>query len=127
MKKIITILISAVLLSSCLGDQSKNGFGKLIQTGMRSQADEQFKKALGLIELQKLRTGRYPESLEDIDYLSQMDSLSFTFVKYTLLDSTYRLDLNFMPGMRGAANNTVGLHYPEGFWKGTGCRQSNTR
>ncbi|MFL5764301.1 MAG: hypothetical protein ACJ77K_10215 [Bacteroidia bacterium] len=127
MKKFTFIFFSFIFFSACLGDKSKKGIGNLMQSGMRMQADEKFKTSLALIELHKIRTGSYPETLEDIGFLTQMDSMSFSFVKYTLLDSTYRLDINFIPGFKGEANNGVGLHYPEGFWKGTGCSQSNTK
>ena len=82
--------------------------------------DQNFKSAIALIELHKVRFGSYPERLSDLKFTGDWDQIWMSAVKYTKLpDGGYELDL-----VRGWVG-TPQLSYPPGFWHGLGLRKSN--
>jgi hypothetical protein len=86
------------------------------------------KKAIGNIELHKLRTGHYPNSLRELKFLSSQDSTMFAVVEYIRLDSVYELNLKLQfPSIGGGKQKTIALKYPPAFWKGLGCVRSNIK
>ena len=90
----------------------------------RKQADTQFgdqnfKSAVALIELYKVRYGTYPSRLSDITFLGQWDQIWMSAVKYQRLSDGYELDL-----VRGWVG-TPALAYPSEFWRGLGIRKTN--
>jgi hypothetical protein len=92
----------------------------------RAQADEQFgdqnfKSAIALIELHKVRFGSYPDQLSDLKFTGQWDQIWMSAVKYTRLTEGYELDL-----VRGWVG-TPSLEYPPDFWRGLGLRKTNMR
>lgn len=92
----------------------------------RAQADEQFgdqnfKSAIALIELHKVRFGTYPEQLSDLQFTGQWDQIWMSAVRYTRLDDGYELDV-----VRGWVG-TPELTYPPEFWQGIGLRRSNVK
>ena len=92
----------------------------------RKQADSQFgdqnfKSAIALIELHKVRFGSYPDQLSDIRFTGQWDQIWMSAVKYTKLPDGYELDL-----VRGWVG-TPELNYPPEFWRGLGLRKSNVK
>ncbi len=84
-------------------------------------ADQHFKTAIAHIELYNLRYGKYPDSMDSLDFLGEWDKVIFQSVSYEKLDSGYRLDL-----VKGLVNGTPSdIHYPGEFWQGLGVQQSN--
>ena len=109
-----TLLLAGVVLGLALGACSK----------FRGEADakfgdQSFKTAISLIELYHVRHGGYPESLDQLDYVGDWDSISLSAVKYERLPDGYALDLT-----RGWVGKPD-LTYPPEFWKGLGIRRSN--
>ena len=94
--------------------------------GFRQQADSQFgdqnfKSAIALIELHKVRFGIYPKDLTELKFTGSWDQLWMSAVKYTRLEDGYELDL-----IRGWVG-TPELEYPADFWQGLGLRKTNVR
>ncbi len=83
--------------------------------------DQNFKSAIALIELHKVRFGSYPERLSDLRFTGQWDQIWMSAVKYTKLPDGYELDL-----VRGWVG-TPDLTYPPEFWQGLGLRKSNVK
>ncbi len=81
--------------------------------------DQHFKTAIALIELHHTRYGTYPESLKDLKYLGDWDSIAIPSVEYKRLDEGY--ELNLINGWVGKPT----LSYPPEFWHGLGIRSSN--
>ena len=129
MKPTSLFLLSFTLfLSSCFPAGTKEEIDKSMTQGLQMFADDEFKKAIGYIELYKLRNGEYPSSLKDLQFLSLMDSSMLTHVRYNRLDTVYELNMNYsFPGFGNSKSTVVKLKYPEEFWKGTGCVKSNTK
>jgi hypothetical protein len=84
--------------------------------------DQQFKTAISLIELHKLRYGHYPESLNDLTYLGDWDLGMIAAVQYEKLPDGYALDLH-----GSFTGNTVDIKYPAEFWNGLGLKRSNLK
>jgi len=129
-KFIYLIPIFIFLFSSCIPDNVKKEIGKSMKEGEKLFADREFKNAIYNIEMYKLRNGVYPETLKDLEFLTNMDSSIFSSVEYIKLDTVYELNLKFVfpkPSLKGLIMDTVKIHYPERFWKGLGCTKSNTK
>ncbi len=127
LKGIGPLFFSLLLLSSCIPDGMKKELDKNMQFGQRMMTDQYFQRAIGLIEMHKLRHGHYPLTLKRLEYLSFSDSSIFQFVEYKRLDTVYELNaVNVFPNMDGNVNPKVDLKYPAGFWEGLGCVRSNT-
>lgn len=118
MKTIYTAAIFFSLsLLSCFPDNIKEQMGEAIKNSQVIFSDMHFKDALHNIELYKLRTGHYPDSLGEITFVSEMDRGSFAMVAYTRLEDKYELNLK--------AISKEPEYYPDEFWIGLGCIKSN--
>lgn len=128
MNKLYLSLILIALLSSCIPDSVREKMDEGMKFGQEMLADQEFKKAIALIELHKLRNGSYPNSLSELEYLSAMDSSMFNSVQYVRHDSGYELNLTLeFPSFNGNGITKVDLDYPPGFWEGLGCVKSNIK
>lgn len=124
MKKFLFIVL--VVLTGCIPDGVKDQINESVAAGGVLMADEQFKRALGAIELHKLRNGSYPAKLKDLQFLSALDTSMLAFVEYQRLDSGYELNMLMeLPTVGTKHANRVQLNYPPVFWKGLGCLKSN--
>jgi hypothetical protein len=83
--------------------------------------DQNFKTAIALIELHKVRTGSYPASLKELRFTGDWDEIALSAVEYRRLDSGY--ELNITRGWVGKPEMT----YPPEFWRGLGLVKSNVR
>ena len=83
-------------------------------------ADQNFKTALALIELHKVRYGSYPRDLSSLTYVGQWDVIALSSVEYGLLSNGYELNLKAI-----SASNR--LTYPPQFWLGLGLVRSNVK
>jgi hypothetical protein len=81
--------------------------------------DQHFKTAVSLIELHRVRTGEYPASLGDLQYLGDWDQIALSSVAYTRLREGYRLDVT-----RGWVARPD-LRLPAEYFRGLGLRESN--
>lgn len=124
----VCLILIALFTTSCIPQQAKEKLSEELGQVGTMMADDYFKRAIAAIELHKLRTRSYPATLQDLQYLSRMDTVIFQAVAYTRLDSGYELNMTFQfPTNLGGTLNHVELHYPDAFWRGLGCVKSNTR
>jgi len=98
--------------------------GLCLSCGLREDAnakfgDQHFKTAIALIELHKVRTGAYPESLESIPFCGEWDAIAISSVRYAKDGAGY--DLDVVNGWMGKP----ALSFPKAFWKGLGIVKSN--
>lgn len=114
-KIILSVSLMILLLAGCF----PNGFK---EQANQQFGDQHFKTAIALIELYKIREGKYPVSLDSLKYLGEWDKIIFTSVEYKKLDEGY--ELNLIDGWMGKPKE---LKYPDGFWNGLGLRKSNLR
>jgi len=115
LRNIFFFLLILALLASC-------GFGKVREQANQTFGDQHFKTAISLIELYKVREGKYPESLDSLKYLGDWDKIIFTSVSYKKLEDGYELDLT-----NGWVGKPKDLEYPDDFWKGLGLKKSNLK
>jgi hypothetical protein len=122
------LIVFTSIVVSCIPDNIKDQMNENLSKASSMFADQEFKKAIGFIELHKLRNGSYPASLHELQFLSELDSTTFSFVEYHKLDSGYELNVNFkFPSLAGKDEKEVRLKYPPEFWKGLGCVRSNAK
>lgn len=76
--------------------------------------DQHYKTAIALIELHKIRTGTYPEALDQIEFRGDWDAIALMSVKYDRTDTGYRLEV-----VRGHTGKPD-LKYPAHFYQGLG-------
>jgi hypothetical protein len=129
MRKLITsFMLAFLLLNSCVTDNMKSQMDEQMSEGVKILLDQEFKKAIGYVELHKLRYGTYPNSLKELKFLSVMDSSMLSQVQYHQLGDAYELNLiSTFPKMNGEVDYRADLHYPKEFWKGLGCAKSNLK
>jgi hypothetical protein len=84
--------------------------------------DQNFKTAIALIELHKVRFGAYPERLADLQFTGDWDVLAVSSIEYKRLDLGYELNLT-----RGWVSKPTTLSYPAAFWQGIGLVKSNLK
>jgi len=82
--------------------------------------DQHFKTAISLVELHKIRSGVYPESLKDLKFTGDWDALALSSVEYKKLDIGYELNIT-----KGWVAQPAALSYPAEFWQGLGIKKSN--
>lgn len=78
--------------------------------------DQHFKTAIALIELHKVRYTEYPESLKELKFLGDWDTVIFHSVKYKKVDGGYILEVT--KGFTDKPN----LKYPDEFYQGLGMK-----
>jgi hypothetical protein len=78
--------------------------------------DQHLKTTVALLELHKVRYGRYPQSLHDLRFTGEWDQIALKSVRYYAAPdgSAY-----FVEVARGWVGKPV-LDMPPDFWKGTG-------
>ena len=81
--------------------------------------DQNFKSAVAMIELHRVRTGEYPITLKDLKYLGRWDQIWLSGVKYERVDDGY--DLFVVRGWVGEPE----LEMPEDYRHGLGIRKTN--
>jgi len=111
MKYIFSVLI-ALSISGCNFDVS--GADEIFGT-------QHFVSAVSLIELHKTRNGEYPESLAELEFLSDWDGIWLTAVKYEKSANGYDLYLE-----RGWAGKPS-LEFPIKFKQGLGIQKTNVK
>jgi hypothetical protein len=87
----------------------------------RKFGDQDFKTAIALVELHRIRYGEYPVSLKDLKFTSDWDQKSMNIVDYRRIGNGY--ELNIVRGWVGRPD----LKYPDEFWKGLGFVKSNVK
>jgi hypothetical protein len=82
--------------------------------------DQHLKTTISLLELHRLRYGRYPQSLKELKFVGDWDQLALSAVRYYPASdgSKYYVEV-----ARGWVGKPV-LEYPPEFWQGTGYSPS---
>lgn len=127
MKKFTYALLLMLTLASCFSGDLKDKMSDTMKKMQTSLADQTFRRMLGEIEMHKLRNGSYPASLSELRFLNSLDSANLKSVEYHLLDSGYELNLHMKIPMLNGKQVDATPGYPDDFWKGLGCKQSNLR
>jgi hypothetical protein len=78
--------------------------------------DQHLKTAVALIELHKVRYGRYPKSLRDLKFTGDWDQMALTSVLYRPNANGTAYYVEVTRGWMGKPE----LELPAEFWKGTG-------
>jgi len=78
--------------------------------------DQHLKTAVALIELHKLRFGRYPDSLRDLKFTGDWDQIALINVRYYPSPNRDAYYIEVERGWIGKPKFTM----PPEFWKGTG-------
>jgi hypothetical protein len=78
--------------------------------------DQNLKTAVALIELHRVRYGKYPDSMQDLKFTGQWDQIALQSVAYypNTDHSAYYVEVE-----RGWVGKPT-LEMPDEFWKGTG-------
>ena len=120
--KVILIVSGICLLLTIMGVIL---FRSIIATGITRTFDNKFgdqnlKTAVALIELHKVRYGKYPDSLKDLRFTGDWDQLALTSVKYVPSPNRDAYYIEVERGWMGKPD----LKMPPEFWKGTGYSAS---
>jgi hypothetical protein len=78
--------------------------------------DQHLKTTVALVELHKLRFGRYPAKLSDLRYTGDWDAIALASVEYCAPGDGSRYFVKVRRGWIAAPE----LNMPEEFWRGTG-------
>jgi hypothetical protein len=78
--------------------------------------DQHLKTSIALIELHKLRYGKYPDSLSDLKYTGQWDQIALQSVRYYPNTNRTAYYIEVERGWMGKPD----LSMPDEFWRGTG-------
>jgi hypothetical protein len=82
--------------------------------------DQHLKTAVALIELHKVRFGRYPDSLRDLKFTGDWDQIALMNVRYYPSPNRDAYYIEVERGWMGKPD----LMMPPEFWKGTGYSSS---
>ena len=115
MHKVVIGIIFLMILSGCDFEipalsEADHRFGK-----------QHFVSAVSIIELHKLRNGRYPTSLQELEFLGDWDAIWLAAVRYEKVDEGYHLFLE-----RGWMNKPS-LEFPIKFKQGLGILKTNIK
>jgi hypothetical protein len=101
------------------------GVHALVQPGGISYFDNKFgdqhlKTVVALLELNKARYGRYPDSLSDLKFTGEWDQIALQSVRYYPNADRTAYYVEVARGWIGKPD----LKMPEEFWRGTGYDKS---
>jgi hypothetical protein len=82
--------------------------------------DQHLKTTVALIELYKIRYGRYPQSLRDLRFTGDWDQAALMSVRYYPAPDGSKYCVDVVRGWMGKPT----LEYPPEFWQGTGYSRS---
>jgi len=81
--------------------------------------DQHLKTAVALIELHKVRYGRYPETLKELKSAGHLDQMALSSVRYFTNEGGTAYFVEVTRGWVGKPK----LEMPAEFWQGTGYRK----
>ncbi len=113
---LLIVAVVVILSLSCIV-----AFRSIITSGITRSVDNKFgdqslKTAVALIELHKLRYGKYPDSLRDLKFLGEWDQGVVLGVYYQPSPNRDAYYIEVERGWMGKPD----LRIPPEFWKGTG-------
>src|SRR5262249_5544882 len=118
---VIVVIGVVVLLIGSVGYGVYRAVHAITASGFTSTMDQQFgdqhlKTAVALIELHKVRNGRYPEDLTKLRFTGQWDMLALQNVRYVVAPDGKSYFVEVQRGWIGKPT----LELPPEFWQGTG-------
>ncbi len=113
MKRSLLLLFMMFLVSAC--DPMS-----FMPDAQEKFVDQGFKTAIALVELHRIRTGEYPDSLGEIRFTGEWDPIYSQFVEYKKLDNGYELNAD-------QQQMKEKLSYPPEFWQGLGLKSTNVK
>jgi hypothetical protein len=119
---IVLAIVLLMVVGLCYGlYRAVNGITAGGVSGFTSKMDQQFgdqhlKTAVALLELHKLRTGRYPEDLKKLQFTGQWDLLALQSVRYVAAADGKTYFVEVQRGWIGKPR----IELPPEFWQGTG-------
>ncbi|WP_049783690.1 hypothetical protein [Acaryochloris marina] len=119
--KTLFFILFAVIIAPIQIAYHRSSLGRKVGSNLHlKREDQNFKRAIALIELHKLRFNEYPENLEEQrfqEFIGEWDKAVHKAVTYSRVESGYELNLN--------SQETLQLEYPEAFWNGLGLVKTN--
>ena len=117
-RKRLTIILGAVVLAGICGSLV---IRLLVASGITRGPDQVFgdqhlKTSVALIELHKVRYGKYPATLGDLKFTGAWDQMALTSVQYTPAGD----GLSYYVGVQRGWMGKPDLKVPANFWQGTG-------
>ena len=117
-KIIVTIFVCAVLLGGIgiflvMHYVTASGITRPLDNMF---GDQFFKTTVALIELHKVRYGKYPQSLRDLRFTGDWDQGALVGVRYYPASDGSKYCIEIVQGWMGKPS----LKYPPEFWQGTG-------
>jgi hypothetical protein len=114
----IGLIVAAIVV---LNLAAIGAYYAVLGSGITAGPDEMFgdqnlKTAVALIELYKVRYGKYPDSLRDLKFTGQWDQLAINSVRYTSNADRTKYYVEVERGWIGKPK----LNMPDEFWQGTG-------
>ncbi len=110
---LVLILIGVIVFHSILATGITRRFANMF-------GDQHLKTAVALIELHKVRCGRYPDALRDLKFAGEWDEIALTSVRYYPSPDRKAYYIEVERGWMGKPD----LAMPTEFWKGTGYSPS---
>jgi hypothetical protein len=120
-RRSFSLLILVVVVGLVLVACGILGVRAVIKSGITKGPDNVFgdqhlKTAVALIELHKLRFGRYPKSLSELKFVGQWDEIALQSVRYYSNPEGTAYYVEVERGWVGKPD----LEMPDEFWHGTG-------
>jgi hypothetical protein len=121
-KIIIIVVCSVVLIGAvCIGGLIYYvGASGITRPVDNMFGDQHLKTTIALLELHRLRYGRYPQSLRELRFVGDWDQIALSAVRYYPAADGSRY---YVEVARGWVGKPV-LKYPSEFWQGTGYSPS---
>src|ERR1700687_1319788 len=116
---LIGVAVFVLIAGGIFAFRSIIGYG--ITRGLDNTfGDQHLKTAVALIELHKVRFGKYPDSLSDLKFTGQWDQIALQSVRYDPNADRTAYYIEVETGWIGKPD----LKMPDGFWRGTGYTTS---
>jgi hypothetical protein len=116
-----TVIIAVCLALLVVVASGLLAIRSIVKTGITKVPDDLFgdqhlKTAVALIELHKVRYGKYPDSLSNLRYIGQWDPIALQSVRYYPNADRTKYYIEVERGWIGKPE----LKMPDEFWQGTG-------
>lgn len=116
---VVCAVLGALLIGGVIAYRSIIASG--ITRGFDNKfGDQHLKTAVALIELHKVRFGKYPDSLRDLKFTGDWDQIALMSVRYYPSPNRDAYYIEVERGWMGKPTFTM----PPEFWKGTGYSPS---
>ncbi len=117
-RRLIKWLIPGLALLALIGVVAIRAIGSVTPFADNTFGDQHLKTTIALLELHKVRTGRYPATLKDIEFTGEWDQIALGSVRYCPNAAATEYYVEATRGWVGRPQ----LSYPPAFWNGTGYR-----